>query len=84
MNCMLTLHMHLTLTMHYATDDADGRPPGMQPAYRDDEAMQQAEREEDEEFDNADVERERSRYVDDEAECEDNDDDDDDDDDDGF
>ena len=38
---------HASGTEH-ASDDGNGRPPGMQPEYRDAEAMQQAEREEDE------------------------------------
>ena len=71
---------HASDTEH-ASDDANGRPPGMQPAYRDEEAMHQAEREEDDEFDSADAPRERNRYVDDEAVCDDDDDDHDDDDD---
>ena len=56
----------------------------MQPEYRDAEAMQQAEREEDEAYDRDELPHQRNRYVDDEAVCSNDDDgDDDDDDDDG-
>ena len=70
----------------HACDDGNGRPPGMQPEYRDAEAMQQAEREEDEGDVREQAPHQRSRYVIDEAEesdDDDGDDDDDDDDDDG-
>ena len=59
--------------------DADnGRPPGMQPEYRDAEAMRQAEEQEDEDFFRDQAPHERNRYVHGEAECDDDDDDDDD------
>ena len=55
----------------------------MQPEYRDVEAMQQAEREEDEDYVRDEAPHQRSRYVLDEAECSDDDGGDDDDDGDG-
>ena len=45
----------------------------MQPAYRDAEAMQQAEREEGDDYDRDEAPHERNRYVDDEAVCSDDD-----------
>ena len=66
---------HASDTDH-APDDT-GRPAGMQPEYRDDEATRQAEREEDEEYFRDQPPPERNRYADDEAQCSDDDDDDD-------
>ena len=74
---------HASGTEH-ASDDGNGRPPGMQPEYRDAEAMQQAEREEDEADQRIQAPHERSRYVLDEAEESDDDGDGDDDDEGGF
>ena len=58
----------------------------MQPEYRDAEAIQQAEREEDGDYFRNQAPHQRNRYVDDEEVCTDDDDGDDDDgdDDDGF
>ena len=64
-----------------AFNDGNGRPDGMQPEYRDAEAMQQAEREEDEADEEEQAPHERSRYVLDEADEDEDDGDDDDDDD---
>ena len=55
----------------------------MQPAYRDAEAMQQAEREEGDDYDRDEAPHERNRHVDDEAVCRGDDGGDDDDDGDG-
>ena len=75
---------HASDTEH-APNDGNGRPPGMQPEYRDAEAMQQGEREEDEEYFRNQAPHQRNRCVDDEAVCSGDDDDDDGDDgDDGF
>ena len=73
---------HASGTEH-ACDDGNGRPPGMQPEYRDAEAIQQAEREEDEDDVRDEAPHQRSRCVLDEAEESGDDDGDDDDDDDG-
>ena len=70
---------HAASGTEHASDDGNVRPPGMQPEYRDAEAMQQAEREENEEYFSNQAPQQRNRYVDNEAVCSDNDDDDDDD-----
>ena len=57
---------HASGTEH-ASDDGNGRPPGMQPEYRDAEAMQQAEREEDEQYFRNQAPHQRNHDVDDEA-----------------
>ena len=51
----------------HASDADNGRPPGMQPEYRDAEAMQLAEREEDEEYFRNQAAHQRNHYADDEA-----------------
>ena len=54
---------HASGTEH-APDDGNGRPPGMQLEYRDAEAMQQAEHEEDEEYFRNQAPHQRNRHVD--------------------